>query len=253
MKNYLTALDGVTIELLKAGNEAALTSYGMKEIVPVGLCPLLYHNLIPYILTLSNNGWFRWIRRSGADEERRTPEDALFTSSSVNSAFPNEVLVQCPNHLASVVVGVSVNGSGAAKSIALRVLRVKGFCHAGHAKGDELKVRPDAIAVSPEAFNSIFPAALECAVDKRTSFKCKSPTDASVYVIRATGAGTAPTDVCAELRHDSVDACEILGPCRYHAKPAKGIKAGPVGLCQDAHHAIYPYGLARMYGADKWR
>ncbi|MEK7691551.1 MAG: TIGR04076 family protein, partial [Bdellovibrionota bacterium] len=94
------------------------------------------------------------------------------------------------------------------------------------------------------------PAALECAVDKRTSFKCKSPTDASVYVIRATGAGTAPTDVCAELRHDSVDACEILGPCRYNAKPAKGIKAGPVGLCQDAHHAIYPYGLARMYGAD---
>ncbi len=249
MKNYLTALDNVTIELLKAGNEAALTSYGMKEIVPAGLCPLLYHNLIPYVLTLSNNGWFRWIRRSGAGEERRTPEDALFTSSSVNSAFPNEVLVQCPNHLASVVVGVSVNGSGATKSIALRVLRVKGLCHAGHAKGDELKVRPDAIAVSPEAFNTIFPAVLECAVDGRSSFKCKSPTGADVYVIRAAGARSALIDVCAALRHDSVDAVEILGPCRYHAKPAKGIKAGPAGLCPDAHHAIYPYGLARMYGA----
>ena len=75
MKNYLTALDGVTIELLKAGNEAALTSYGMKEIVPVGLCPLLYHNLIPYILrfqTTAGSGGYGAQARMRKDARLKT-------------------------------------------------------------------------------------------------------------------------------------------------------------------------------------
>lgn len=49
--------------------------------IPKDLCPLLTYSLYPYYLTLSNGGWFRWVKRGG------------------------EVMVNCP-HPQGVVFGV---------------------------------------------------------------------------------------------------------------------------------------------------
>lgn len=35
--------------------------FALKDILPDGVCPLVFHSVYPYMLTLSTGGWFNWV------------------------------------------------------------------------------------------------------------------------------------------------------------------------------------------------
>ena len=74
MNGYLTGLNGVSVRPSHDGGKELAVS----EMASAGLCPLLYHNLVPYIMTLSggvpvDTEEARW-REEDAEEGRLRQE-----------------------------------------------------------------------------------------------------------------------------------------------------------------------------------
>ncbi|MBI5562816.1 MAG: TIGR04076 family protein [Deltaproteobacteria bacterium] len=250
MRDYLHGFEGLTVEVARHGAGAA-RQLRASEIAPPGLCPLFYHNLIPYMMTLEHGGWFRWVRRDKNSFLRRplpSPlTDAPFKDSRVNSAFPNEVLVQCPNHRVSVVAGVGLAVYDGRRNIRLRMLRTLGECPAGHRVGDELSVRPDEAHLCAASFNALFPGLLHAARGGEDRYAARSPRDGATCTVQGVNASDRVVEACSAPEQYSVDAETLRGPCRYHKRPVDNLKTGPEGLCKDAHHALYPYALELLY------
>lgn len=252
--DYLNAFEGVVVDAGASGTRPA-RSYTIEEIIPAGLCPLFYHNLMPYMATLLDGGWFRWVRRDKNSFLRRRSFEGAFKDGRVNSAFPNEVLVQCPNHMITVVAGVGVKRHDGKKRITLRILRSDGICPAGYIEGTEIEVAEDDITLGLDVFNALSPAILNVAQKGSGSIVCRGPLDGAVYTIRGLKAVGDSREVCSKQADSNVKAETLRGECRYHAssKPVENIHAGPPGFCQDAHHAAYPYALELIYNdAPPW-
>lgn len=248
--DYLKSLESVVVDV-KADGLRQARSFTLREITPAGLCPLFYHNLMPYMAILLDGGWFRWVKRDKNSFFRRQAFAGVFKGSRVNSSFPNEVLVQCPNHLVTVVAGVGIKRHDGKKHISLRILRSDGICPAGYVKGTEIEVCEDDIVLDLSVFNAIVPAILNVAAKGAGSFVCRAPIDGAVYTIRGQEAKEEAKEVCSRPIDSNVEAAALRGECRYHlsSKPVEKIDAGPPGFCQDAHHAAYPYALELIYNA----
>jgi len=248
--DYLKSFEDVVVEINASSTHEART-YALADIIPGGLCPLFYHNLIPYMTTLLDGGWFRWVKRDKNLFLRRKSYKDAFKTNRVNSAFPNEVLVQCPNHLVTVVAGVGIKWFDGKKTVTIRILRSDGICPAGYIEGTQIEIKEDDIALSPHIFNALSPAIFSVAQTEYLSFTCRAPLDGSVYTVRNERGETDRREVCSK-RSDvdtKVNAAVLRGECRYHSasKPVENIKAGPAGFCQDAYHAAYPYALELIY------
>ncbi len=254
-KNYVNSINSaaMTMTMSAVGSEEKNMLAG--GLAPKGLCPFFYHNLVPYIVTLLNGGWFRWVKRDKNLFYRRAPSKGLFKDQSVNSAFPNEVLVQCPNPAASVVAGVGVKVFDGKKTITLRILSSSEACLEGYKEGAEIEMNEEEFGMDPLSFNSFFPALLASSTAKDKTLQCKDPRTDAVYSFnrgdkpRGVEKSSDASDVCSSFSEETAAAETIKGPCRYHTRPVSGIKAAQKGFCLDAYHTVYPYGLAALYGA----
>lgn len=269
MDNYLARLGKPNIEVLETKGECRWCKKGdiftIDEMLPVnGLCPFAYHNLIPYIITLLNNGWFRWTKKEKDLNKRYLRTEEYFKDSSVNRAFPNEVLVQCPNPDAAVVMGVGIKLDGKKKLLTIRVLNKNSLCCAGHKKGDEFTVCEDDIEFPPLLFNTIFPYMMLDSFGGDVRFKnsdgivsielydhhCKGLTQPNTILFKVGNRRNEKSGDCFSYKNQPIKATAVKSPCRYHSKPADIERVGPKGFCLDAFHAAYPYGLALLYDAD---
>lgn len=269
MSNYLTRFGKPAIEVLETKGEHCLCKKGdvftIDEMVPISdLCPFAYHNLIPYIVTLLNNGWFRWTKKEKDVSSRYLRTEGYFRGSSVNRSFPNEVLVQCPNPASAVVIGVGIRLNDGKKSITLRVLHQEGLCYAGHKKGDEFTIEEDGIKFSPLVFNALFPYLALNSFGGDVRFRdSNGDVGIELYDPSYKGSGqpnsilfkvgsrrNEKSEDCFSYEKQHIKASAVKSPCRYHSSPGGIVRVAPIGLCLDAFHAIYPYALAMLYDAN---
>ncbi|MBF0624371.1 MAG: TIGR04076 family protein [Magnetococcales bacterium] len=89
------------------GGRQSLT---LAEILPGGLCPLAFHAIYPYVLTLARGGWFNWV------------------------GFDEHVIVHCPASQ-GVAFHVKAPGPGAADGVVAEVLRTRGEVPCGYPLG----------------------------------------------------------------------------------------------------------------------
>jgi uncharacterized repeat protein (TIGR04076 family) len=184
-----------------------------------GLCPFLFYNLSPYIVTLAKGGWFAWAERT-ADHRRRPIEKKDFKTKQVNWIYPNEVLVRCPNPQNAVVAGIGPVPNGKLK---IRILDVEGTCLSSHAAGQEFILEEDAAARALD-FNLTFPPVLAASLE--------------------------PAQPAALDDGVSLGVHDITYSCRYHKK--KRTFTAPLlpgGFCSHAFAAAYPHVLGLMYNA----
>lgn len=272
MNNYLSRLGKPSVEVLETNGKCRWCKKGgiftIDEMVPIsGLCPFAYHNLTPYIITLLNNGWFRWVKKGKDLNTRYSRAEKFFKDSSANSAFPNEVLVQCPNPYAAVVIGVGIKIEDQKKFLTMRILHQNGLCYAGHKKGDEFNVCEEDISFHPLVFNTVFPYMLLDNFGGNVRFKdikgnvsVKSSDGLNNIIFKiCRRQGNVVSVVnkqdeksidCFSYKKHHIKARLIKSPCRYHTAPTDIERVGPKGFCLDAFHAVYPYGLALLYDAD---
>ncbi len=269
MSNYLTRLGKPAIEVLETKGERCLCKKGdvftIDEMVPIpGFCPFAYHNLIPYIVTLLHDGWFRWTKKEKDISSRYLRTVEYFRSSSVNRAFPNEVLVQCPNSESAIVIGVGIRLNNEKKSITLRVLHQEGLCYAGHKKGDEFTVEEDDIKFSLLVFNALFPYMALNSFGGDVRFRdlkgnisvklynpcCEDPELQSSIIFKVGNDHGMGKGDCFLYKSQSIKTRVVKSPCRYHSSPGGIVRIARRGLCLDAFHAIYPYALAMLYDAN---
>ena len=105
--------------------------YSESELSPQGLCLLAFHAIYPYYLTLTNGGWFRWVK----------PKDG--------------VIVQCPNPKGALEMKVFLNNSD--NTVRIEILQARGNCPKGHKKGDVFVLRPDTFKFCPKALGAFIP------------------------------------------------------------------------------------------------
>ncbi|MBL7071559.1 MAG: hypothetical protein ISS26_05265 [Candidatus Omnitrophica bacterium] len=205
----------------------------IAQITPNGLCPLLYHTLIPYIVTLLDGGWFGWIEKKKDTNYRKKIDPKDFNKSSVDRLYPNEVLVQCPNINASIIVGVGpyINSRGE-REVLLRILNKKGECPNNLEIGNEIILNKNDFKISPTEYNAGFPSLLLSRLSGKESLSdhfCNNP-----------------------LKNRSVSVEDIEARCRYHKKKSSYADSLlPGDFCMDIFHLIYPQVLALLYSSDK--
>ena len=112
--------------------------YLLDDLVPRGLCPHLYHIVLPYFFTLLSGGVFRWMLNS------------------------NEVEVQCPNPVDTIVLRITKVD----KSIRLNVIDTSGQCPLGHHLNQSMTLDPDRLVFCPRAFFNMFPLLNRMQFDK---------------------------------------------------------------------------------------
>lgn len=269
MSNYLTKLGNPVVEVLETKGTCYSCEKGdvftISKMVPIqGLCPFAYHNLIPYIVTLLNNGWFRWTKKEKDLSNRYSRTERHFKRSSINRAFPNEVLVQCPNPESAVVIGVGIRPNNEKRLITLRVLHQEGLCYAGHKKGDEFTFEEGNIKFSPLLFNALFPyIALDSFggdirfsdIKGNVSIElydpcCRDSGSPGSIVFRIGNSHSRIKEDCFLYENKSIKTALVKSPCRYHLNSGGTVRVAPRGFCLDALHTIYPYGLALLYDAS---
>ncbi|MBU1125142.1 MAG: hypothetical protein KKC84_03875 [Candidatus Omnitrophica bacterium] len=190
------------------------------------LCPFLFYQCVPYLFTLSNGGWFVWVRRKPRDY-RKEIRSSDFKKGNANKSYPNEVLVRCINPEARIVVGVGPIGE---KEFLIRVFNAEGICAHHYRAGDTMRLNEVEAGAMSLDFNCAFPRVLMRALKKRMP---------SCEEIR----GVGKNRVCVSMR-------AAPGICRYH--PVDRIFSDPFlpgSFCPHLFQVIYPFVLALMYDA----
>ncbi|MFH1721843.1 MAG: TIGR04076 family protein [Candidatus Altiarchaeota archaeon] len=103
--------------------------FSTKDMVPVDMCAHAYHVAIPYIHTMMNHGWMRWVRKGDG------------------------VIVQCPSHEENMVVKIKKPKD----NIVLEVFQVRGKCRFGHVVGQRFEITSDKVKVCPKIFDITYP------------------------------------------------------------------------------------------------
>lgn len=205
--------------------------HGLSEYAPPGLCPLLYHSLLPYIITISEGGWFGWVKKTKDLDFRKDINADDFGRANADCLYPNEVLVRCPNIHASVIAGLGpYSGAGGQPGLLLRILSENGGCAANYAAGEKIILSKDDFKIPPAEYNALFPALLSS----------------------LTGGGNQAFHCPDGLNALTLSAANIETRCRYHKKKT-GYKHPflPGDYCPDMFHFIYPGLLALLYAQDK--
>lgn len=63
------------------------------QAVPQGFCPALLHVIIPYLITLSNDGWMQWVNKMKDPSKRLKIPQGASKIKNMNRLFYNEVIV----------------------------------------------------------------------------------------------------------------------------------------------------------------
>lgn len=105
--------------------------YTGNELFPQNMCAYAFHAAYPYYLTLTNGGWFSWVR----------PKDG--------------VIVQCPNPEGALEMKIFLCDSK--KAVRVEVIRARGNCPRGHKKGDTFLLGPDTFKFCPKALDTFIP------------------------------------------------------------------------------------------------
>lgn len=243
MNNYLSVIKKPFIEVSDDVSS-------IMDMIPANLCPFAYHNLIPYIITLFNQGWFRWVKKEKDVNKRYPVSKNLFEdTASVNRKFPNEVLVCCPNPFVSVVFAVGLNITNRKKTITLRILNKKGSCFMGHNEGDKFEISEEDIKFPPETFNVLFPYILLCGYKENVLIRCQDTKAKMIFSIYQNKDIASYERGCIVSNGFKAKITEIKFPCRYHSKLTEIKRIAPNNMCIDGFHAIYPYSLALLYDA----
>jgi len=190
------------------------------------ICPFLFYNLIPYIYTLSNKGWFDWARKKTDIEWRKDPTRVNFKTKDINRVFDNEILVRCPNPQNEVVAGIGIKSNG---KITVRILKSSQTCPAGHKHLDEFHIPAD----KPDDFleySRLFPQKIiSCFTRELSSLKI----------------------FCAQKNFSLLQINKIIFPCRYHkSNSPKNVRLCPKDFCPNIYQLFYPVILAKMYNAE---
>lgn len=256
MLNYLDRLGKPIIEVSEAAGPGRRYDRGehftLNEMLPAQICPFAYYNLTPYIATLLNNGWFRWVKKEERGGKRHIPA-SQFKDSRINSAFPNEVLVQCPNPHVSVVMGVGLEKNDKGKTITVRVLNQDAPCPMGHKIGDRFDIGESDLKIPALTYYALFPYLLLSAYKKNGFVKCPNPEEDTTFFVHQEPDGAADQphkenfDVCFPYKEQQIRATAVGSPCRYHSSPTGIERSSPAGMCLAAFHVAYPYGLALLY------
>lgn len=193
----------------------------------LNICPFLFYNLIPYIVTFAKGGWFVWVKRKNLSY-RKTINNVDFHKKSINSLYPNEVLVCCSNPEFNVVAAI---GPWLEDKIKIRILSASELCLNHHKPQEEFIIDSKQAQLVALKFNREFPKKLiETFSDKL---------------------GQAKIEPCCNQYKLGVNIAKIIHPCRYHKDTRKlNSPLLPEGLCIHIFQAVYPYVLARMYNAE---
>jgi len=197
-----------------------------QELLFPGICPYLFYNLVPYIVTLAEGGWFNWVVRIADPTRRRRIRPLTAITKNINRAFPNEVLVGCPHPEISAIAGI---GPGANRQIRLRLLRGDARCPAHRQAGAQFLLNSGQDKNRALVFYRRFP---EILLHSRADM---SPAEAVKRF---------------DSRPPKVAVDTVFHPCRYHKTPAPDrIGLVPDHCCPHLFWHIYPRILARMYNA----
>ncbi|MFP4040770.1 MAG: hypothetical protein ACLFS7_09530 [Desulfosudaceae bacterium] len=203
----------------------------LADLKPPELCPYLFYNLVPYIVTLAAGGWFNWVIRP-ADPTRRRPPlgPGQKLKKRINRHYPNEVLVGCPNPAAGVVVGV---GPWTGNRICLRIIRNDRNCPCPHPPGRPLLLNRQEDLDRAVRFYRLFPEIL---------LRSRAGISLEKAIHRFNRGHSA-----------LVSVAKVIHPCRYHQKPGPAGNLLPDNGCPHVFWHIYPRILARMYQAGPSR
>jgi uncharacterized repeat protein (TIGR04076 family) len=105
--------------------------YSGGELFPSNICPYAFQVIYPYYLTLTNGGWFNWVRPKGG------------------------VIVQCPNPRGALEMKIFQESS--LKGVKVEVLQAKGECSWGHKKGDTFILNHDTFSFCPKVLDVFIP------------------------------------------------------------------------------------------------
>ena len=98
----------------------------LSDIYPPGVCLHAFHTFYPYYLTLSNKGWFEWVKPGGG------------------------VFVNCPNP-DGIIVKITLQG----KVVDIRVVKSVSDCPFGYSGNDRLVI--SSLNFCPDALNNLYP------------------------------------------------------------------------------------------------
>lgn len=261
MDNYLTLLNKVQFRY-KGSHE----SFPLMSLIPNKLCPFALHSLAPYIYTLRNGGWFRWVKKTENTNYRIPLGNMDYNCGSINYSFDNEVLVQCPNSKGAVVFGVGPKTTSTKKSILIRVHCIKGDCIKKYEKGDKIFIEEGQIG-DIYLFSQLFPYALSIVMGgglpaSGSGTSLNGPNgirilgdemDKYVY-LSLNGNEVLNVVSCGNLllaKTGSITLSRLKSPCRFH-NGIESIKFEDFShndFCLFALHASYISAIALAYGS----
>lgn len=86
-------------------------SFNSDELLPNNLCILAFHSIYPYLLTLTNKGWFNWV------------------------SHREQVIVNCPS-IYGISMYVKSSSHTDENSCEAKIMRTRGDCPNGHQLGE---------------------------------------------------------------------------------------------------------------------
>ncbi len=139
VKSICTSCNIENLEVICDGK-----SFTAKDALPKGMCFLAFHQVFPYIRTLSSNGWFNWV---GHDEH---------------------VIVKCPS-MKGIAVHVKAPEKSESDVLECQVMEKSGPCFRGHEMDDRFRfdIRSENLT-RLETLHNLFPDLMN-ASDKQHS------------------------------------------------------------------------------------
>jgi uncharacterized repeat protein (TIGR04076 family) len=131
-------LDEIIIQIVSINGNCSFgfkqgESFKISDILPKGLCLFAFHTIYPYYLTLSNKGWFSWVKKDGT------------------------VIAQCPNPDGSVEFGIGRKKIDGKPTVYSEVIRTRGNCPKGLKKDDIFSFAEKNFKFCPRAIASMLP------------------------------------------------------------------------------------------------
>ncbi|MBU0761927.1 MAG: hypothetical protein KKD39_02785 [Candidatus Altiarchaeota archaeon] len=184
-----------------------------------GLCPALFHTVLPYIFSFQNGSWFSW------EQDK------------------DSVTAMCPMGY----VGVEVRRKG--KNQAVVRVTESGLGCPRHKLGQEYATKVTSKTIL--LFDQIFPYLMYVKNRRRqVEFFHDSYWKISLKKSKSSKAvGSCFLEGEVSKRLSSVEVTGMLRGCAYHRGKAKYDfdRVSPKGFCLFAYHLIYPPALSRLY------
>ena len=228
--NYIPNLENFYIENYEKAN-TKIKSYSANKLFPTKICPYLLHTLIPYIITLSNEGIFPWMIASD----------------------PNSVVVQCPKGDVSCRLTYKKDES----NFSADIKSVNGSCLFHHFKDQKINL-PGYKSHKENylTFNTIFSWIVYGTLTKKNfRLTLKNPlvnNKNKNFYLRHGKSNFKNLDICSPKQEIMLKLSDCKRKiCRYHKfSTCNNFKLEtlcPPGLCPDLFYRAYTWCLMKLY------